>query len=109
MRTFRFRPFLMTILGLSLIASACGSSGGGSPSTTTKERITVAGFNFNESTILMNIYGKALQAKGYTVNFKANLGNRHIVEPALVKGDIDFYPGYPATDLEHSNKATAEA
>ena len=98
MRRFQFRPFLTTILGLSLIASACGSSGGGSPSNTAKRTVTVAGFNFNESTILMNIYGKALQSKGYTVNFKANLGNREIVEPALAKGDIDFYAGYAATD-----------
>jgi osmoprotectant transport system substrate-binding protein len=109
MRTFKFRPFLMTILGLSLIASACGSSGGGSPSTTTKETVTVAGFNFNESTILMDIYGKALAAKGYTVNYKANLGNREIVEPALASGQIDFYPGYAATDLEFINKAKGEA
>jgi osmoprotectant transport system substrate-binding protein len=109
MRTFKFRPFLMTILGLSLIASACGSSGGGSPSTTPKETVTVAGFNFNESTILMDIYGKALAAKGYTVNYKANLGNREIVEPALASGQIDFYPGYAATDLEFINKAKGEA
>ena len=109
MRTFKFRPFLMTILGLSLIASACGSSGGGSPSTTPKETVTVAGFNFNESTILMDIYGKALASKGYTVNYKANLGNREIVEPALASGQIDFYPGYAATDLEFINKAKGEA
>ncbi len=109
MRTFKFRPFLMTILGLALIASACGSSGGGSPSTTPKETVTVAGFNFNESTILMDIYGKALAAKGYTVNYKANLGNREIVEPALASGQIDFYPGYAATDLEFINKAKGEA
>jgi len=110
MRPFQSRPFLMTILGLSLIASACGSSGGGSPSTTTpKETVTVAGFNFNESTILMDIYGKALAAKGYTVNYKANLGNREIVEPALASGQIDFYPGYAATDLEFINKAKGEA
>ena len=109
MRRFQFRQFLTTILGLSLIASACGSSGGGSPSNTAKGTVTVAGFNFNESTILMNIYGKALQSKGYTVNFKANLGNREIVEPALAKGDIDFYAGYAATDLEFINKAKGEA
>jgi osmoprotectant transport system substrate-binding protein len=108
-RKFQFRAFLTTILGLSLIASACGSSGGGSPSTTPKETITVAGFNFNESTILMDIYGKALQAKGYTVNFKANLGNREIVQPALQKGDIDFYAGYAATDLEFINHGKGEA
>jgi osmoprotectant transport system substrate-binding protein len=109
MRTFKFRPFLMTILGLSLVASACGSSGGGSPSTTARGTVTVAGFNFNESTILMDIYGKALAAKGYTVNYKANLGNREIVEPALASGQIDFYPGYAATDLEFINKAKGEA
>ena len=64
MRAFKFRPFLMTILGLSLIASACGSSGGGSPSATAapKESVIVAGFNFSESAILMDIYGKALQS-----------------------------------------------
>jgi osmoprotectant transport system substrate-binding protein len=108
MRSFKFRAFLMTILGLSLIASACGSSGGGSPSTA-KETVTFAGFNFNESSILMYIYGKALENKGYTVNYKANLGNREIVEPALASGTIDFYPGYAATELEFINKGKGEA
>lgn len=109
MRTFSSRQILMTILGLSLIASACGTSGGGSPSTTTKETINAAGFNFSESTILMDIYGKALEAKGYKVNYSANLGNREIVEPALASGQIDFYPGYAATDLEFINKGKGEA
>lgn len=107
MRTFRFRAFLMTILGLSLIASACGSSGGGSPSA--KESLTFAAFNFNESTILMDIYGKALENKGYTVTYKDKLGNREIVEPALASGQIDFYPGYAATELEFINKGKGEA
>jgi len=109
MRAFKFRPFLMTILGLSLIASACGSSGGGSPSTATKESVTLAGFNFSESTILMDIYGKALEAKGYKVTYRPNLGNREIVRPALESGQIDFYPGYAATDLESINKGKGEA
>jgi len=97
----------MTILGLSLIASACGSSGGGSPSA--KETLNFGAFNFNESAIVMDIYGKALEAKGYTVNYKANLGNREIVEPALASGQIDFYPGYAATELEFINKGKGEA
>ncbi len=111
MRMFKFRPFLLSILGLSLIASACGSSGGGSPASPTanKGNVTAAGFNFNESTILMDIYGKALQAKGYTVTFKPNLGNREILSPALAKGDIDFYIGYTGTDLEFYNKKKGEA
>ena len=111
MRPFSSRQFLMTILGLSLIASACGSSGGGSPSGSSgsKESLTFGAFNFNESAILMDIYGKALEAKGYTVTYKANLGNREVVEPALASGQIDFYAGYAATELEFQNKGKGEA
>jgi len=111
MRPFSSRQILMTILGLSLIASACGSSGGGSPSggSSPKETLTLGAFNFNESAILMDIYGKALEAKGYTVTYHANLGNREIVEPALASGQIDFYPGYAATELEFINKGKGEA
>lgn len=110
MKRWAYRAFLSSILGLSLIASACGSSGGGSPSGgTAKGSITVAGFNFSESSILANIYGKALAGDGYTVSYKLNLGNREVVEPALEKGDIDLYAGYAATDLEFVNKGKGEA
>ena len=108
MRGFKFRQLLLSALALSLVAAACGSSG--SPSTTTsKESLTFGAFNFNESAILMYMYGKALESKGYTVTYKANLGNREIVEPALASGSIDFYPGYAATDLEFINKGKGEA
>jgi osmoprotectant transport system substrate-binding protein len=109
MRQWGFRALLSSILGLSLIASACGSSGGGSPASTSKGTITVAGFNFPESGILANVYGQALKGEGWTVNFKLNLGAREVVEPALEKGDIDLYPGYAATDLEFINNSKGEA
>jgi osmoprotectant transport system substrate-binding protein len=81
------------------------TSGGGSG----KGKITVAGFNFSESSILAQIYGQALKGIGYDVSYKLNLGNREVVEPALEKGDIDLYPGYAATELEFINKAKGEA
>jgi osmoprotectant transport system substrate-binding protein len=110
MESWAYRALLSSILGASLIASACGSSGGGSPSqSTNKGTVTVAGFNFPESGILANIYGGALKGNGYTVNYKLNLGSREVVEPALEKGDIDLYPGYAATELEFINKAKGEA
>lgn len=99
MRRWASRALLSSILGLSLVASACGSSGGGSPSAS-KGTITVAGFNFTESSILAYMYGKALAGVGYTVNYRVNLGSREVVAPALQRGDIDLYPGYTATDLE---------
>ena len=110
MKRWAYRAFLSSILGLSLIASACGSSGGGSPSSNqSKGSVTVAGFNFSESSILAYIYGKALAGDGYTVTYKVNLGNREVVEPALEKGDIDMYAGYAATDLEFINGGKGEA
>ncbi len=80
-----------------------GSGGSG------KGKITVAGFNFSESSILAQIYGQALKGIGYDVSYKLNLGNREVVEPALEKGDIDLYPGYAATELEFINKKKGEA
>jgi osmoprotectant transport system substrate-binding protein len=108
MQNFKFRPLAMAILALSLVASACGGSTP-APAATVRGTVVVGGFNFNESTILADIYGKALEAKGYTVTYKTKLGNREIVEPALASGNIDFYPGYAATDLEFINKAKGEA
>jgi osmoprotectant transport system substrate-binding protein len=71
--------------------------------------ITVGALNFPESAIIAQIYGQALKGKGYTVNFKLNLGAREIVEPALERGDIDLFPDYAATELEFQNKAKGEA
>ncbi len=109
MLRWAYRALLSSILGLSLISSACGSSGGGSPSSSNKGTITVAGFNFAESSILANVYGGALKGEGWTVNYKLNLGSREVVEPALERGDIDLYPGYAATELEFINKGKGEA
>ena len=71
--------------------------------------ITVGALNFPESAIIAQIYGQALKGKGYTINFKLNLGSREIVEPALEKGDIDLFPDYAATELEFQNKGKGEA
>jgi osmoprotectant transport system substrate-binding protein len=101
---------MSSILGLSLIGSACGSSGGGSPASTgSKGTLTVAGFNFPESNILANVYGGALHGAGYTINYKPSLGAREVVAPALQRGDIDLYAGYAATDLEFYNGNKGEA
>src|SRR5438309_2565386 len=102
MRKHRARLVPTTIvLALALIAAACGGSSKKSSTATTqqKESITIAAFNFSESAILANIYGKALQPKGYRVTFKPNLGTREVVQPALLKGEVDSYVTYAATEL----------
>ncbi len=97
------------VLGLALLISACGQGTQPAASPVEKGSITVASFNFPESLTLANIYAKALEAQGYKVSLRANLGRREVVEPALEKGEIDLYPGYAATELEFLNKGKGEA
>jgi osmoprotectant transport system substrate-binding protein len=113
MALWAYRALLSSILGLSLISSACGSTGGGSSSSSSsKGTLTVASLNFTEDAILAYVYGGALKGNGYTINYKVNLQSREVVEPALEKGEVDMYPGYAATDLEninnHKNEATSD-
>ncbi len=101
--------FLAALAALVFTATACGSTGGGTTSPSPKGTLTVAGFNFPESSILAEIYGQALAHDGYTIKYKLLLGTREVVAPALESGQIDLYPGYAATDLEYYNKAAGEA
>ena len=95
------------LAALATVATACGSTG--TPTTTSKGSITVAGFNFPESSILAELYGQALAHDGYTVNYKLLLGTREVVAPAIKSGQIDLYPGYAATELEFYNSGAGEA
>jgi osmoprotectant transport system substrate-binding protein len=98
---------LAALTVLATAAAACGSTA--TPGTTSKGTITVAGFNFPESSILAELYGQALEHGGYTVNYKLLLGTREVISPAIQNGQIDLYPGYAATDLEFYNKGAGEA
>jgi len=100
--------FLAAIAALVFVATACGSTGGNA-GPTSKGTLTIAGFNFPESSILAEIYGQALAHDGYTITYKLLLGNREVVAPALESGQIDLYPGYAATDLEYYNHSAGEA
>jgi osmoprotectant transport system substrate-binding protein len=92
---------------LAPVATACG--GTNTPTATSKGTVTVAGFNFPESSILAELYGQALAHDGYTVNYKLLLGTREVVAPAIKSGQIDIYPGYAATELEFYNSGAGEA
>jgi osmoprotectant transport system substrate-binding protein len=100
------RWLLSALITLVVVATACGSTNG---PATSKGTLTVAGFNFPESSILAQIYGQALARDGYTINYKPNLGDREVVAPAIKNGEIDLYPGYAASDLEFYNNKKGEA
>jgi osmoprotectant transport system substrate-binding protein len=88
----------------AVVASACGgtTSGGAKPS------VTIGSTNFSEQLILGELYAQILEANGYPVTRKFNLGNREIVFPALTtggSGGIDMEADYLATLLAFVNKS----
>jgi osmoprotectant transport system substrate-binding protein len=97
---------LAALAALVVVATACGSS---TTPATSKGTLTVAGFNFPESSILAQIYGQALAHDGYTINYKLLLGTREVLVPAMKAGQVDLYPGYAASDLEYYNNKAGEA
>jgi len=88
----------------ALVASACAGGSTSGPKPTVK----VGSTNFYEQGILAEAYSQILEANGYTVERKFNLGNREIVEPALESGQIDVVAEYLATLLTFVDK-TAKA
>jgi osmoprotectant transport system substrate-binding protein len=63
--------------------------------------VSIGSFGFSESEILGEIYLQALEANGYEVEHKAQLGSREaVVNPALRSGEINFVPEYIGTALE---------
>ena len=109
MTRFRGSVWLFGALGAAaIVIAACG--GTPAPSTSTsKGTVTVAGFNFPESSVLAQLYGQELAHNGYTINYKVNLGTRKVVARALQSGQIDLYPGYAASELEYFNNGAGEA
>jgi glycine betaine/choline ABC-type transport system substrate-binding protein len=73
------------------------------------KQVTVGSTNFYEQEILGELYAQILEANGFTVERKFQLGNREIVFPALEAGEIDILAEYAATALEFVNQGAGEA
>jgi osmoprotectant transport system substrate-binding protein len=97
-----------------LVVAGCGgddnsSSGGGGGTGTSssgsdqpgagKPAVTIGTKDFTEEFVLGQLYAQALQAKGYKVNLKENIGATEIIDKALVSNQIDAYPEYTGVSL----------
>jgi osmoprotectant transport system substrate-binding protein len=128
MQRSRIRGGLLGLLAIvaAVALAACGSSnnsggsgsgsgsgsGGSSGSGTTqsggssaslpgkgKPTFTLGDKNFTEEYILGALYQQALQAKGYTVVLKGNIGSSELIYKSLTSGQIEGYPEYTGTLL----------
>lgn len=62
--------------------------------TPASTRIVLGTKNFPEEFVLGQLYKQALQAKGFAVTYKENIGSTEIIHTALTSGKIDMYPEY---------------
>jgi osmoprotectant transport system substrate-binding protein len=81
--------------GSSSASSSAASSGPGAG----KPPIVMGDKNFDEEYLLGALYQQALQAKGYKVTLKGNIGSSEIIWKALTSGQIQMYPEYTGTLL----------
>ena len=96
-------------IGVALLigVTACGGDGGGTTAGAgsgadtsaaavdkSKTPVKIGSKNFTEQFVLGQLYKQALEAKGYTVTYKENIGSSELIDTALTSGEINFYPEY---------------
>jgi osmoprotectant transport system substrate-binding protein len=98
------------LVGASLALAGCSSSQslGGTPTgSTAKTSVVVGSANFSENVILADIYGQALEANGFAVTYKLNIGARAAYIPALEKGEVNVIPEYSGSLLSFLDKSAS--
>ena len=105
-------------VGLTASLAACASEDPTAPEAADPEStsdaggaVTVGSFQFPESEILGEIYSQALEAGGFDVTERFNIGPRQQTIPALQDGSIDLIPEYNGNllayyDTEYSERTT---
>jgi osmoprotectant transport system substrate-binding protein len=100
-KLIRAIPAVLALLALAACGNV-GSSGGSGPEAEgggSGPTITVGSKNFTEQYVLGELYAQALEAKGFNVEKKLDLGSEQIADKALQSGQIDMYPEYTGTAL----------
>jgi len=87
---------LAAILGIAAFA-LCGPA--------SAQTLKVGSKNFTEQFIVAELYAAALEAAGFKVERKINLGATLVAHEALRTGAIDLYPEYTGTGLQAVMKA----
>ena len=64
------------------------------PANSAGTTVIIGTKNFPEEFILGQLYKQALEAKGFTVSYKENIGSTELIQTSLTSGKINFYPEY---------------
>ncbi|MGP2440426.1 ABC transporter substrate-binding protein [Streptomyces sp. JW3] len=96
----------VTLMATAALLSGCSSSddGGDNPLDGDKAAagtVVVGSNNFAESTLLADIYGEALKAKGLKVTYKHNIGSRETTYGLMKNGSVTVLPEYNGSLLAY--------
>src|SRR5215213_8472036 len=75
------------VLGGAAAAPAAGDRSQATP-------IIIGTKDFPEQYVLGQLYKQALEAKGFKVQYKENIGSTELIDKSLRSGKVTFYPEY---------------
>src|SRR4051794_4325101 len=97
-----------TVLMLIAVLAGCGGGDGGKSGPGQAPPITIGTKDFTEQFIVGELYRQALEAKGFKVELKSDIGSSEITDRALTGGSIDMYPEYTGVMLSELAKRRRE-
>lgn len=101
------RTTLTTLLGLPavLLLAACGGTDpfetGNGDGAAEAGTVVVGSADFPESTLLAEIYGRAMQARGVEVDYQLNIGSREVYYSQIESGNLSVFPEYNGAILAY--------
>jgi osmoprotectant transport system substrate-binding protein len=99
----RSRLLTAAVAVLIVVLAGCGGGSGtkkgSGAAPSDAPAITIGTKNFTEQFILGEIYKQALEASGFKVELKSDIGSSEIVDRALTAGSLDMYPEYTGVVL----------
>jgi osmoprotectant transport system substrate-binding protein len=99
-RSKRIRLRRPIVAGIT-VALVAGMLAAAAPAGAASKSLTVGSKNFSGAQAVSQAYGQALEAKGYDITFKDNIGPTEVVYQSLENGDLDAYADFQGTLLDY--------
>jgi osmoprotectant transport system substrate-binding protein len=80
--------------GVAIILGGATAAVAGGEKSQQQTPIIIGTKNFGEAFVLGQLYKQALEAKGFEVSYKENIGSTELIQKALTSGQITMYPEY---------------